>query len=53
MRSIDMLCFSQMNPSYYAICTIGGGASTEFVENPQKSYCEKQNLYTFEERAGV
>lgn len=26
MRSIDLMCFSQMNPSYYAICTIGGGA---------------------------
>ena len=26
MRSIDLPCFSQMNPSHYALCTIGGGA---------------------------
>lgn len=47
MKTIEQMCFSQMNPSHSSICTIGGGTSILFVENPQKSCCEKQNLYIF------
>lgn len=47
MKTIEQMRFSQMNPSHSSTCTIGGGTSILFVEKPQKSCCEKQNLCIF------
>lgn len=53
MKTIEQMRFSQMNPSHSSTCTIGGGTSILFIENPQKSRCEKQNLYIFRKSGGV
>lgn len=53
MKTIEQMCFSQMNPSFSSKCTIGGGTSTLFVEIPQKSCCEEQNLRISNKGGGV
>ena len=53
MRNIEFLCFSQMNPSHYAICTIGGGALRQNLLKIPKNHIVKNKSYTLSRKERV
>lgn len=53
MKTIEQMCFSQMNPSFLSKCTIGGWALRHYLLKFPKNHVVKNKIYAFPTRVEV